>query len=709
MGAETFPNIGSETATIEAPSSDPSAFTNCAVHEMESSVPLLDGVSEVDIATAANGSLSTDEPKDDQEIVKQEAMDVQAVDLSNGNGIHADIGAIAKGDSQEGDDSGWISVDGTPVVLPSASAAVPEQPWPSSRRRTFFLVRVPRAVDNKLRNETRLAELQLEETIKKRDFLRVALQMKRASKTELLEKLKPIREKERACRDAIQVKRTELEPFLAALARFKNAHSTVRGRGQDLCSSEEELNEKIADLQYRIQHESIPLKEEKQLVREIKQLEATRNQVCANTALQAELVENLGPREDIQDQYKLLCQDLDLMRTEHKQTRADYEVIDKQIEKLNAEIEELRQQFEKANSVQQEAYVAFKELRKQENAKNDMFYQNKRDVQAAKELASGRKFEDLEKFSLEQVESIFALWNTDSKFRSEYIKSNERSTLKRLQTLDGRSLGPDEDPPLLLSEFDGYTGAVSKSLDNRPLISSQETGNAKSSKVSKVEVKVPESAAHAINNENLNKIQLPLDAKKSEDTDKGAPTKPAVSNTVAGVSKPIPRNDLEDRLENAAQATELKERRRQEEMAKAKEAAERKKRQAERAESKALARAKKEVERKEKEKEKKALKKAAASAPQSAEKASSEVDTVLESEEVAVPTPKDVSKSSTNEIHRVPKPVQFRKPSGKRPKASRPASTNPFSKKTAWPIPIWAFVLLAVLVLLVILAVFFSL
>lgn len=40
-------------------------------------------------------------------------------------------------------------------------------------------------------------------------------------------------------------------------------------------------------------------------------------------------------------------------------------------------------------------------------------------------------------------------WNNHSEFREQYMKSNMYSTLKRLGTPDGRSLGPDESPPVL--------------------------------------------------------------------------------------------------------------------------------------------------------------------------------------------------------------------------------------------------------------------
>ncbi|KAI5058819.1 hypothetical protein GOP47_0026989 [Adiantum capillus-veneris] len=340
------------------------------------------------------------------------------------NGANGDVGSgWLNATSPEGNGSGWVSADIASVALPPTMVS---QPWPSTRQRTVYLIRIPRSVDEKLRNEIKSAEVRLEQTIKKRDVHKAALQVKKNAKMDLLEKLKPIREKERACREALQGKRMELEPFSAALTKFRSAQN----RGQDICSSEEELNDKIAEIQFRIQHESIPLKEEKLLLREIKQLESTRSQVCANSALQAELMENLGPKEEIQDQAKFLRQDLDTIRKEHRQAWAEYDALDREINKLNEAIEELRQQYEKANAAQQDAYVAVRELKRQENSKNDPFYQNKRDVQAVRDLAAQKKVEEVEEICTKQVEDFMTIWNKDSKFRAEYVKSNERSTAR---------------------------------------------------------------------------------------------------------------------------------------------------------------------------------------------------------------------------------------------------------------------------------------
>lgn len=65
------------------------------------------------------------------------------------------------------------------------------------------------------------------------------------------------------------------------------------------------LLQQIHSLQYCIQHESNTLAEEKQLLKEIKQLEASREKVIANAALRAKIQESFGQRDTIQDQVKV--------------------------------------------------------------------------------------------------------------------------------------------------------------------------------------------------------------------------------------------------------------------------------------------------------------------------------------------------------------------------------------------------------------------
>lgn len=65
------------------------------------------------------------------------------------------------------------------------------------------------------------------------------------------------------------------------------------------------LVKQIQSLHYHMQHESIPLSEEKQILREIKQLEGTREKVIAGAAMRAKIQDSLGQKEAIQDQVKV--------------------------------------------------------------------------------------------------------------------------------------------------------------------------------------------------------------------------------------------------------------------------------------------------------------------------------------------------------------------------------------------------------------------
>jgi len=61
----------------------------------------------------------------------------------------------------------------------------------------------------------------------------------------------------------------------------------------------------IQSLHYRIQHESNTLNEEKQLLKEIKQLEATRGKVIANISMKAEIEKSKGEKEETQEKMKV--------------------------------------------------------------------------------------------------------------------------------------------------------------------------------------------------------------------------------------------------------------------------------------------------------------------------------------------------------------------------------------------------------------------
>lgn len=189
------------------------------------------------------------------------------------------------------------------------------------------------------------------------------------------------------------------------------------------------------------------------------------------------------------------------------------------------------------------------------------------------------------------------LWNKNDDFRKEYVRCNNRSTLRRLRTSDGRSLGPDEEPPII-------PDIVRATKDNlATVVSTPEQAK----RVAPVESEKPDDKS-------AKKVGQP----KIEIAKIKKPVKPALSEISPATASG--RNEIEDEkveepkltkeeeevarkaeeLRKEEAAARLREQRRLEEKAKAKEAQERKKRIAEKAQARAAIRAQKEAEEKEK-------------------------------------------------------------------------------------------------------------
>jgi len=561
----------------------------------------------------------------------------------------------------------------TPV---SRNEQMPEVDVP--KKMLYCLVKIPRHLDNKIKAQIRLAQLQLDEKTQSRDFIRAAVQMKQASREQIKEKLKAARQEERELRDAIRSKRQEMEPVQLTLNRVKNATSV------------EEFDEKIYQMNYKMEHESIPLWEEKLLMRDIKQLKASRDQLCASAGPHSELQEAFNHIDKIQEHSKLLGQELDSLKKQAFQAEKNVQAIEKEFMALTSDSQQLQDQWHAAGDVRQEAYEALKALKKQDYERNNEFYQCKSDIWAAQKYAASGEREALDKLCSNQVERIMEIWNKNVEFRKEYVKDNERSILKRLETLDGRSLGPDEEPPLPSNYSDDLDPSLlpqgkPSASSIRSIAEAQPMTVAIAQQSKQVELKA--------NRQQSSSNEVAVSQKKA--AGKSKKSQPQSSRLIPEIESfevsPVPSQvNEEDLAKKEEEAAKMKERIRQEEMRKAKEAEERKRKQAERANAKALARAQKEAERKEK---KKANKKAAAAAANTARN-----DTTLSSDKVENGASRDFKSSPVEGKEATPEVQKLGTSQRKKP-VSQKAKTKvvfPAAKKGRKGLQNWMWVLLAV-------------
>ncbi|KAH9330154.1 hypothetical protein KI387_002262, partial [Taxus chinensis] len=476
--------------------------------------------------------------------------------------------------------------------------------WPAPQEpHHFYMVKFRSYEDQQLKSKLEQADKDMQKKNQARYQITEALRAKRSERAEVIEKLKPLSSTEKAYRKSLDEKKKEIEPLHTALGKFRSANVASRERGQGLCSSEDELNRRIQSLQFRIEHDNNTLPEEKQMIREIKQLESTREKVIAHEAVQVKLQDSMGEKELIQDRFKLLGEDLDALRKEQQGAWNRIKPLEEDLKVIDEKINSLQEELAAATERRDKASVTFYQLRKERDAANASYFQYRAVLTIAKALASKKDKQALEELSQKEVEKFMSLWKSDQIFREDYVKKSSPFYIRQLSK-DGRTPNPDEKYPIP----DGGEG----------LRSNVGRGNLKKETVlPKVPNNLTDRSFPEVNGDSKEN-QLPTGSDKGKLSTHESEIAPA--SEVISKDKTT-THDEED-------AVILKEKRREEEIAKAKQAQERKKRQAEKALAKAAAKAQKEVEKKMKEREKKARKKASATQ-------ASELEAPLNSEEDA--------------------------------------------------------------------------
>ena len=492
--------------------------------------------------------------------------------------------------------------------------------WPAPQQiHSFYFVRCRPFDDPSIKTKLDHLDKEISKKNQERFQITEALKAKRSERSELISQIKILRGDSKQFQSIFDEKMKEIEPLQQALGKLRNANNSGRS---GICSSEEELNDIIYSLQYRIQHESIPLTEEKQILREIKQLEGTREKVIANAAMRTKLQDTMGKKDAIQDQVKLIGGDLDGVKKERQAIRSKIKQIDDVLKTIDSDIQSLQEELQAITQKREQAYESVQKLRKQRDEGNSYFYQSRTLLTKARDLAAKKDVSALDELSQTEVEKFMSLWNGGKAFRDDYEKRILSSLDMRQLSRDGRMRNPDE-KPLVEEPKPAVTEAVPKAIP----------------KQAKEEPKPSPVETLPAQKETKNKGK---DLKtKSDSRDLPAIDDYEFEN---------PQKETPAVKEPEIDPAKLKEIKREEEIAKAKLAAERKKKLAEKAAAKAALKAQKEAEKKLKDREKKAKKKSGAvTAPQEEQEALEVEATEQEKENEPVEAPAPVKEKATKE------------------------------------------------------------
>ncbi|XP_057959054.1 proton pump-interactor 1-like isoform X1 [Malania oleifera] len=452
--------------------------------------------------------------------------------------------------------------------------------WPEPKQiHTFYFVRYRSYDDPKLKAKIDQADKEIHKKNQARFQIIEGLKAKRSDRAQVISQLKSLTAEDKQYRMAMDEKRKDMEPLQQALGKLRNANNAGREKGFGLCSSEEELDELIQSLNHRIQHESISLNEEKQIIREINQLQGTREKVIANAAMRAKIQESLGQKEAIQDQVKLMVGDLDGVRKEQHVVRAKVKKLEEELKAIDNDINSLQEELSIVSQKRDKAYETFQELRKQRDEGNGHFYQNRALLNKARDFASKRDLLALEELCHTEMEKFMSLWSSNKAFRDDYEKRILPSLDSRQLSRDGRMRNPDE----------------------KPLVPPVAPTHLETETIAKANVKQPkEDLKSPPKHDTLPTQKVQKEANKTLAADSATTLEHAEKETKEKTSG-LEKAQNNSTVDNEVDAAKLKEMKREEEIAKAKLALERKKKLAEKSAVKAAMRAQKEAEKKLKE------------------------------------------------------------------------------------------------------------
>ncbi|CAN8312760.1 unnamed protein product [Cochlearia groenlandica] len=528
------------------------------------------------------------------------------------------------------------SIEGSVHDAPEGQAVAAE----IERRPFYFLCRVPRYDDEKLAEQLKDAEAQVDQKTQSRDALRADIQKIRATCKDYDISYKAVMAEERSARKAMHSKRQEIDALQSVISRIKSAASV------------DDIDSKVHNMEHMIQHETLSLSEEKGLIREMKQLKQLRGQISSSMGTKDEVKQALEEKEKTEERLKVLRKELDGLRSDLSKAEAVSKAAKSKCDEEWEVQSKLQQQFRAADAVRQDAFVHLQDLKKQQREKNKYFFKYRDDSRAASEMALNKDRAALQNLSSDQVENFMNTWNNNDEFRNYYVRSNTRSTLRRLGTLDGRSLGPDEEPHRIAyaPRADKLRTSSDRAVKHEtdPPVSAQQEKVVKHEgpKVennSKAEAKPAEQKSQTTKSKKTVKpdqpppVPIELVAVKEEIEKAETKEEEEEPPKLTKEEEELIKNEEEKRKQK--EAAKMKEQHRLEEIAKAKEAMERKKKREEKAKARAVLKAQKEAEEREKEREKKLRKKERRKGVNTSEEATGNP---IETAETITETPREI-------------------------------------------------------------------
>ncbi|KAL6767886.1 hypothetical protein ACKKBF_B37005 [Auxenochlorella protothecoides x Auxenochlorella symbiontica] len=289
--------------------------------------------------------------------------------------------------------------------------------------RRLWLVRVPKPPE-----VTALAALEQElaaytQQVK---LLNESASVKKVARDDARKDTQAAREAYRLCRDAYNACMEVVTPLREAARGSAGAGPRrLRESYPELeVWSVAELDERLAGMEYRLQHESVPLAEEKRLVAGLKRLADQRARVAEYEAA-AGAARDPALLADAARARAALAEAEEEARALREERAAQKEVLDGFWEAeraVDAEVEAILAERRRLKELQDEAYARVSEVRRAHRERKDAYYSSRRHSTGVRALL--REPGGVEKARAmcgEQVDRQLAVLRDNDDYRAEYL------------------------------------------------------------------------------------------------------------------------------------------------------------------------------------------------------------------------------------------------------------------------------------------------
>ncbi|EOA33180.1 hypothetical protein CARUB_v100133261mg [Capsella rubella] len=361
-------------------------------------------------------------------------------------------------------------------------------------------------------------------------------------------------------------KKREFDTLQETLRKFRCSNS------DQLCFTKEELDHLIYIAHYQIEHGSVGLEDEDWMLKDVEKPDGI---ILSEDSLALKEV-SVNRVKSMAVELNEVKKELDAITWKINQLADKMGKSQNNIRILDLEMAHILEKRDKL-------YGRIKMLRIQRDKGNAAYFQSLAVMRKAKELAASGNVSDLEVLSSSEVDRFMTHWNNDKAFRDDYVKRISLSLGERELNRDGRT----KDPAVLV-------------VREKQVLSKTIVVGEKVHKANKEDSNSNSSQDGNVTTDKRKKEMKKIDSNRSS----------AEERDVIDLEFPVyekPKKEEEEVDEET-----LKERKREEQLEKARLAMERKRKLQEKAAAKAAIRAQKEAEKKLKECEKKAKKKAAA-------------------------------------------------------------------------------------------------